>query len=183
MKIPSAPLDRELFYLDLIQKCLVSREDRKPDYAGLRSWYLFGNGPSETPALYNKIYPHIDQLTSFLYSAETTRFSINLGAAVNEAEHTKIPTLTRALNDEWLNSNADQVFSQAVSWSLAYSSTFVKLIINNGIHPYMVEPSCMGVLREDSPYTDRQEAIVQTYYITKSELYARLYSHPNRDIS
>jgi len=39
----------------------------------------------------------------------------------------------------------------------------------------------MGVLREDSPYTDRQEAIVQTYYITKSELYARLYSHPNRD--
>jgi len=181
MKIPSAPLDRELFYLDLIQKCLVSREERKPDYAALRSWYLFGNGPSETPALYNKIFPHIDQLTSFLYSAETTRFSINIGAAVNEAEHTKIPTLTRALNDEWLNSNADQVFSQAVSWSLAYSSTFVKLIINNGIHPYMVEPACMGVLREDSPYTDRQEAIVQTYYITKSELYARLYSHPKRE--
>jgi len=159
----------------------VSREDRRPDYAGLRSWYLFGNGPSETPAIYNKIYPHIDQLTSFLYSAETTRFSINIGAAVDEAEHTKIPTLTRALNDEWLNSNADQVFSQAVSWSLAYSSTFVKLIINNGIHPYMVEPACMGVLREDSPYTDRQEAIVQTYYITKSELYARLYSHPKRE--
>ena len=181
MKIPSAPLDRELFYLDLIQKCLVSRDERKPDYAALRSWYLFGNGPSETPALYNKIFPHIDQLTSFLYSAETTRFSINIGAAVNEAEHTKIPTLTRALNDEWLNSNADQVFSQAVSWSLAYSSTFVKIIMNNGIHPYMVEPGCMGVLREDSPYTDRQEAIVQTYYITKSELYARLYSHPNRD--
>ena len=55
MKIPSAPLEREIFYLDLIQKCLVSREDRKPDYAGLRSWYLFGNGPSETPAIYNKI--------------------------------------------------------------------------------------------------------------------------------
>ena len=181
MKIPATPLDREFFYLDLIQKCLVSRDERKSDYAGLRSWYLFGNGPSETPALYNKIYPHIDQLTSFLYSAETTRFSINIGAAVNEAEHTKIPTLTRALNDEWLNSNADQVFSQAVSWSLAYASTFVKLIINNGIHPYMVEPGCIGVLREDSPYTDRQEAVVQTYYITKSELYARLYSHPNRD--
>jgi hypothetical protein len=39
----------------------------------------------------------------------------------------------------------------------------------------------MGVLREDTPYTDRQEAIVQTYYITKSELYNRLYSHPRRD--
>ena len=181
MKIPKEPLQRELFYLDVIQKCLVSREERRPDYATLRSWYLFGNGPDQTPAIFNKIYPHIDQLTSFLYSAETTRFSINIGAAVNDMEHRKIPTLTRALNDEWLNSNADQVFSQAVSWSLAYSSTFVKIIMNNGIHPYMVEPGSMGVLREDTPYTDRQEAIVQSYYITKSELYARLYAHPQRD--
>lgn len=181
MRIPKEPLQRDLFYLDLIQKCLVSREERRPDYATLRSWYLFGNGPDQTPAIFNKIHPHIDQLTSFLYSAETTRFSINLGAAVNDIEHRKIPTLTRALNDEWLNSNADQVFSQAVSWSLAYSSTFVKIIMNNGIHPYMVEPGSMGVLREDTPYTDRQEAIVQSYYITRSELYARLYAHPQRD--
>jgi hypothetical protein len=53
--------------------------------------------------------------------------------------------------------------------------------MNKGIHPYMVEPSCIGVLREDTPYSDRQEALVQTYYITKSELYDRLYSHPKRE--
>jgi hypothetical protein len=181
MRIPTEPLDREYFYLDLIQKCLVSREDRNPDYASLRSWYLFGNGPSDSPALYNKIFPHIDQLTSFLYSAETTRFSIDLGAAVSQEEHNKIPALTRALNDEWLSSNADQVFSTAVTWSLCFNSTFVKLVINKGIHPYMVEPSTIGVLREDTPFLDRQEAFVQTYYITKSELYNRLYSHPNRE--
>jgi len=80
MRIPANPIDRHRFYLELIEKCLVSREQRKVDYSSLRSWYLFGNGPDEAPALYNKIYPHIDQLTSFLYSAETTRFSINLGA-------------------------------------------------------------------------------------------------------
>jgi len=182
MRIPTEPLDREFFYLDLIQKCLVSREERKADYASLRSWYLFGNGPDESPALYNKIFPHIDQLTSFLYSAETTRFSIDLGAAVPQEEHNKIPSLTRALNDEWLSSNADQVFSTAVTWALDYNSTFIKLVINKGIHPYMVEPATMGVLREDTPYLDRQEAFVQTYYITKSELYNRLYSHPNREV-
>jgi hypothetical protein len=181
MRIPTDALDREFFYLDLIQKCLVSREERKADYASLRSWYLFGNGPDESPALYNKIFPHIDQLTSFLYSAETTRFSIDLGAAVPQEEHNKIPSLTRALNDEWLSSNADQVFSTAVTWALDYNSTFIKLVINKGIHPYMVEPATMGVLREDTPYLDRQEAFVQTYYITKSELYNRLYSHPNRE--
>ena len=181
MRIPSNPEEREYFYLDLIQKCQVSMEERKADYSSLRSWYLFGNGTEEPPAIFNKIYPHIDQLSSFLYSAETTRFSINIGASVNKMEHQKVPVLTQALNDEWLNSNADQVFSTALSWALAFNSTFIKLVVNKGIHPYMVEPASIGVLREDTPYTDRQEALVQTYYITKSELAARLYSHPKRD--
>ena len=181
MKIPKGMLDRDEFFRDIIYKCEVSLNSRKVDYASLRNWYLFGNGPDEAPALYNKIFPHLDQVTSFLYSAETTRFSINLGASVPENEHRKIPTLTKALNNEWLNSNADQVFSTATTWALVYGTTYVKLIMNNGIHPYMVEPGCVGVLREDITYTDRQEALIQKYYITKSELYTRLYSHPNRD--
>ena len=181
MRIPSNELLREQFYRDLIEKCMVSLQERKGDYASLRSFFLFGSGPDESPTIFNKIYPHIDQLTSFLYSAETTRFSINVGASVPDQEHIKIPRLTLALNDEWLNSNADQVFSSALTWALCFNSTFIKLVYNNGIHPYMVEPASMGVLREDTPYTDRQEAIVQTYYITKSELYNRLYSHPKRE--
>ena len=181
MRIPSNPQEREDFYLEILQKCLVSKEERRADYHTLRAYYLFGAGPEEPPVYFNKINPHLDQLSSFLYSADTTRFSIQLGASVNTIEHRKTPALTQALNDEWLNSNADQVFSSALNWSLVYNTTFIKLVVNNGIHPYMIEPSSVGVLREDTPYTDRQEAIVQTYYITKSDLYARLYSHPKRD--
>jgi len=181
MKIPTEAAAREEFYLDIAQKCMVSREERRADYATQRAYYLFGAGPEEPPAYFNKIHPHLDQLTSFLYSAETTRFSINIGASVNTMEHRKIPALTEALNDEWLNSNADQVFMSALNWSLVYNTSFIKLVMNNGITPYMIEPSAMGVLREDTPYTDRQEAIIQTYYVTKSELYARLYSHPKRE--
>ena len=181
MRIPSNAQEREDFYLEILQKCLVSKEERRADYHTLRAYYLFGAGPEEPPAYFNKINPHLDQLSSFLYSADTTRFSIQLGASVNTIEHRKTPALTQALNDEWMNSNADQVFSAALNWSLVYNTTFVKLVVNNGIHPYMIEPSSVGVLREDIPYTDRQEAIVQTYYITKSDLYARLYSHPKRD--
>ena len=181
MKIPKENSAREDFYLDIMQKCMVSKEERKGDYTSLRSFYLFGSGPEDSPAYFNKINPHLDQLSSFLYSAETTRFSIALGASVNPMEHRKVPTLTQALNDEWLNSNADQVFSTALNWSLVYNTTFIKLVMRNGIHPYMIEPASMGVLREDVPYTDRQEALIQTYYITKSDLYARLYSHPRRE--
>ena len=117
MKIPSGE-SREDFYLDIINKCMVSKEERRGDYTTLRAYYLFGAGPESAPAYFNKIHPHLDQLTSFLYSAETTRFSIALGASVPTAEHKKTPSLTQALNDEWLNSNADQVFSTALTWSL-----------------------------------------------------------------
>ena len=181
MRIPEDSTLREQFYLDLIQKCGVSGAERKGDYAVLRNYFLFGSGPEEAPAIFNKIYPHIDQLTSFLFSAETTRFSIDLGASVPPFEFRRVPVLTKALNDEWLNSNCDQVFSNALTWSLVFNSTFIKLIYRGGIHPYMIEPGNFGVLREDSPYTDRQEAMVQKYYITKSELMNRLYSHPQRD--
>jgi hypothetical protein len=181
MRIPSGLSEREQFFRDLIQKCMVSLEERKGDYSSLRSFYLFGSGPEDQPAIFNKIYPHIDTLCSFLYSAETTRFSINIGASVSPLEERKVPRLTAALNDEWLNSNADQVFSEALTWALCFNTTFVKLVYQNGIQPYMIEPGTMGVLREDTPYTDRQQAIVQTYYITKTELYNRLYSHPRRD--
>lgn len=181
MRIPPNNDERENFYLDLMNKCMVSREERKADYSTLRSYYLFGAAPEEPPAYFNKIHPHIDQLTSFLYSAETTRFSIAMGASVSDMEYRKTPVLTNALNDEWLNSNADQVFSTALTWSLVYNTTFLKLVVSGGIHPYMIEPGAIGVLREDTPYVDRQEAICQRYYITKSELFARLYSHPKRE--
>jgi hypothetical protein len=164
-----------------MQKCLVSQAERSAMYSTLRSYYLFGSGVDAAPAHYNKIYPHIDQLSSFMYSADTTRFSINIGASQPKSFHKMIPALTKGLHDYWLNSNADQVFAQALNWSLCYNSTFVKLVWRNGIHPYMVEPQVFGVLREDTPYTDRQEAVLQEYYMTKSELYSRLYAHPRRE--
>ena len=159
----------------------MSRDERRGDYSSLRSYYLFGSGPHDTPAHFNKIYPHIDQLVSFMYSADTTRFSISLGASVSEEEHNKVPVLTHALNDEWNNSNADQVFGIALTWAFVYNCSYVKLVRRgNGITPYMVDPGSIGVLREDIMYTDRQEAFVHTYYITRSDLAARLYAHPKR---
>jgi hypothetical protein len=182
MMIPSDADEREMFYLDLVEKCYVSQDERKGDYVSLRSYFLFGSGPEESPAHYNKIYPHIDQLVAFLYSADQTRFSIAMGASVKEAEHAKVPVLTQALNDEWSSTNADNIFSMALTWSLVFGCTFVKLVRRpGGVAPYMVDPGSMGVLREDIPYTDRQEAVCQTYYITRSELARNLYRHPNRD--
>ena len=42
MRIPTKNDEREDFYLDLIFKCNVSKEEGKGDYTSLRSWYSFG---------------------------------------------------------------------------------------------------------------------------------------------
>ena len=181
MRLPKDPVDRQQFYMDMIDRCMVSQSERMSVYTMLRSYYLFGAGMDQKPAHFNKIFPHIDQLSSFMYSSETTRFSIQIGASEPTSYHKMIPALTKAIHDYWVNSNADQVFAQALNWSLCYNTSFVKLVWRNGIHPYMVEPGVFGVLREDTPYTDRQEAMAQEYYMTKSELYSRLWSHPKRD--
>ncbi|MDE2020554.1 MAG: hypothetical protein KGJ13_09485 [Patescibacteria group bacterium] len=186
MIIPGDPQKREEFYNDIMLKCLVSREDRKGDYDSWRSWFLFGNGPEDGPAQFNKIYSHIDQLTSFMYSAETTRFSILLGAAVDPSENARILPLMQALNDRWHDTDADLVFNTALSWSMPYASTFIKTVVvkqGNTVEfkPYMVAPQYVGVLREDTPGLDNQEAFVHIYYITKSELYRRIFGHPRRD--
>jgi len=182
MRIPTDAAEREFFYLDLMNKCDVSKPERQGDYSSLRSYFLFGAGPEESPAPFNKIGSHIDQLTSFLYSAETTRFNIALGSGVNDIMHRYVPPLTQALHDEWNNSNADQVFATALVWALVFNTTFIKLIpFNNSIHPYLVDPGSIGVLREDVQYTDRQQALTQTYYMTKQDLWAKLYAHKNRD--
>ena len=124
MRIPKEPVDRQQFYMDLIDKCMVSQSERMSVYAMLRSYYLFGSGMDESPAHFNKIFPHIDQLSSFMYSAETTRFSIQIGASEPTSYHKMIPAMTKALHDYWINSNADQVFAQSLNWSLCYNSTF-----------------------------------------------------------
>ena len=51
MRIPPNHDERENFYLELAQKCMVSREERKEDYRVLRSYYLFGAGSEEPPCL------------------------------------------------------------------------------------------------------------------------------------
>jgi hypothetical protein len=181
MIIPSNPIDREQLYSEVANKCLISRDDRISQYNTLRSYYLFGSGPESRPASFNKIFPHIDTLSSFLFASDTTRFSIILGAGVNaEVEHKKTSPLIRRLNDKWSDSNADIVFGQAVNWSLVYNTMIIKLIQRGReTTPYLVDPSSFGVLREDQCQLDKQEAFVHTYYTTKSQLERDLAGHPN----
>ena len=185
MKIPNEPSEKMAFYEEVAAKCRASQGSRRRQYQSMRNYYMYGcDGSSQFPARFNKIYPHLDTLTSYLYSQETTRFATSLGVSVSNLEQVKLLPINRGINDEWNNSNTDIVFGNALLWSLVYGSTFVKPRWKvNGIEPFVVEPHNFGVLREDSPMLSTQEAFTHDYYITRTQLANELDSagHPRKD--
>jgi hypothetical protein len=183
MKIPTDSAAKLTLYGDLVQKCSVSREDRKDSYEKWRLWYLFGSD-GQKPARFNKIYPHIDQLTSFMYTQETTKFSVTVGPSVSDLHLPKVSIVSRAILHEWHSSNCDILFGHALTWSFVYASMFIKTRWHQKqVEPYVVYPHDVGVLREDVTMLSRQEAFCHWYFVSKSQLEYELTitKHPRKD--
>lgn len=187
MRIPDDWLQKAAFYEEIVQACLASQEDRRAKYNVNRMYWMFGTGPEAQPnSVYNYIYPLIDQLGAFVFASETTRFAAEMPGTISPMEHTKGPSIAKAVHDEWLRSNGDISFLLGIRKAHVYGSMFIKLrpkVFNKrlALEPYLVDPGDMGVLREDIPSLDRQEAFVQTYTITMSQLVNELQEadHPH----
>jgi len=172
-------LERLDFFVNLKDRCLVSRPERREQYTSNRFYWLYGtdgsyeNEDTETglgPPPGNKLWPHIDQLTSFLYAQDTTRFSVQPGVSQPDVFQQWVPVLNDYVNDEWHSSNTDIVYGLALLLSLVYGTTLIKPVWKrDGIQPGIVLPHNFGVLREDTFQTSRQEAFVHCYTITPSQ--------------
>jgi len=182
VQIPTDLLEREQFYWQLIQACLVSRSQRSWNYQKLRSYYLYGSSDGAT-VRFNKTQASTDLLQSFLFAAETTRFAIELSEEVPASEHEKVPTMQRAMKRLWHATNADVLYGESLKWSLVYNTMLLKPIwYDRAIHVYPVDPHQFGVLREDVINLDDQDAFVHVYQIGRSELMRKLerIAHPRR---
>lgn len=184
MKIPPAA-DRSGFYEEIVQACLVSRNDRIGIYEILRCYYLFGCSSDNNPALMNKILPSIALLTSFLFAGETTKYGIVIDDESGEknTDLPKVPPLTRRLNGKWHRSHADIQAKLAIEWSLVYGTMLLKMIQRGrNTIPYLVEPHSFGVYDESLQFLDDQEAFVHVYTIDQKVLDRLLADHPKRDM-
>lgn len=179
MKLP--PLSQRYeFYLGVLAKCNASRSERLKVYNLWRSFFLFGDGPTASQNIVNKIWPHLDQLRSLMYSGETTRFSVDLSPSASDLHKSQILALSKSLNEDWHLSNTDLAFSIALLWSFCYGSMFIKLRVNAGqIEPHVVDPADIGVLREDMGGLWKQEAFAHSYYMTKSQFEYELSQIPH----
>lgn len=182
MKIPKPDAERLQLIREVTDACFASQKQREGSYSLLKYYYQYGCAPEEGASAYNKIYPTIDTLTAFLFSAESTRFSAHLPPDAPEIEWEKVPAASKAVNSEWKRSNGDMVFAKALEMSFVYGSMFVKSLQRSGsVHPFALEPHCLGVYREDLNYIDRQEAIAHRYTITRSQLESEIRKHPRKD--
>jgi hypothetical protein len=184
MKIPQGDSRRDRFkrfdfFRELIGRCRVSRDDRRVRYTSRRYYWLYGTDASLAntdidlgtgPPAANKIWPHLDQLTAFLYSQETTRFSTELGAAIPLPYRQWLPVVNNQVNTVWHASNTDIIFGAALLRALVFDSMFIKPLWRGNVpYPGVVYPHNFGVLREDTMMLSKQEAFCHWYSMTLSQ--------------
>jgi len=181
MRIPTDETKRLDLYREVREACLASRDDRLTRYAQNRRWYFHGVNEGDSPSRSNKIYSHLDTVASFLFASDTTRFNVKLTTLADKTDYERKEVFAERVNEKWNDSNADIVWSQGVLWSLVYDSTIIKHIRRCGtLHPFVVDPACFGVYRDDVMMLDRQEAFIHVYYMTQSDLERQLALHPRR---
>ena len=180
MKIPSEPVERQLFYDELVRQCGASRSERFNLYQSLRNYYLYGSATREG-AMYNKIGATVDTLASFIYSPDAVRFAIHLGETAVEEDTFKAVPLGREVLDQWRISGTHLRFALGLRWSLVYGCMLLKVQWSkSGVRTYLTEPHQFGVLREDIVDLSDQEAYTLHYTITRSQLAATLEGNPRK---
>ena len=181
MKLPRDMLTRQLLYEQLVRECTASRVERFNFYQVLRNYFLFGSETSRG-APYNKIASTVETLSSFIYSPDTLRFSLQLGTEASADEVHKAVPLSREVSEQWRVSRTHILFGLGLRWSMVFGVMFLKLMWSEKrVRSYLVEPHQFGVLREDIMDLADQEAFTHHYTMTKSQLGKTLEGNPRKE--
>jgi hypothetical protein len=83
MMIPKDLALRQLLYSEVAEACLSSRAERVADYMQRQNFYLFGCAPGGTPAEFNRTLACIKNLKAFIYAADSTSFTLDVGVSTS----------------------------------------------------------------------------------------------------
>lgn len=181
MIIPPAK-DRLDFYCDVIKRCETSLADRQAAYANYRQYFLFGGLGTQRQVKQNRLRDKLNLLSSLLYGQEATKFSLKFAPFVPDDQKIYSDTLHEVALDLWHGTDADRCFGDVVTWAGVYGSMMQKICMTPfGIQTYPLSPGCFAVMREDTDRIAHQEALVHTYWVSKSQLWRELAKHPSRD--
>jgi hypothetical protein len=178
MRIPSTGVAK--WAAGVIEQCAASRDERINRGAMYRNLYLTGSDDGE-PAVYNKTFAYIDNLSSYLYSPVELRFGIEKYGSSTSADRAKASAAASGLHRRLRQSNVDTMIEEAVIWSLVKGKSFIKLLWGaEGFEPYLVQPETIGVFREDISILDEQEAFFHSSYYTPGGFAQHVENHPDK---
>lgn len=180
MKIHDTDLDG--FSASLVDKCMSTRRERVQMYQSLYHYWLFGAQDGQQSP-YGKIFPHIDLLTSYLYSQATVEFDVAVDN-VADVVYEQAERISKRTNTYFHGQGIAGAYKQGLTLGLVWNSAFIKLNPRKAgkqfsLSPYIVEPHNFGVLNESVPGLRNQEAFVHAYSIGKDELARRVSVLPN----
>jgi len=168
------------FVGELINECTVSREQRRSTIKTWQGYYY--NGCLDNYGLgapYNRCFSHVDRLASFLFSPVDVRFDIEFDLTEEEDVHAMGRASARYLNREFHRCGVDLEFFAGVNSALVKGCAILRQNWGfDGLEPWLIQPEFFGVLREDIADLDRQEAFVQTSYLTRGQFWRTISDHP-----
>ena len=179
MRIPSNRIGN--WAVEVFSQCTASKVQRAQRGAVFRNIYLTGSVDGENSA-YNETYAFLDNLSSFLYSPVDLRFHIDCYGHSNPLDRAKMRAAESEYHKQFRGSNTDTLLDDATTWSLVKGKTFIKNFwTSEGFKDVLVQPEMMGVLEENLPSLDDQDAFCHTTYLTPDRLYRMLSTNSDRN--
>lgn len=176
MIFPRSADDLKKRVKNLIDTCVASRQDRADLYRRRESYFLYGSG-DQRPIKYNRIEPHLDLVSAFLYSPDHAFFNIAAERNAADAVIKQVTALQDSFNDDFQDEGLSDLFAEAIPWSLVYDTMVIKLgwsDVRDSLTAELIPPHNFGVYREDVSDLDKQLAFTHTYHLDWHESAQRL---------
>jgi hypothetical protein len=186
MKLPTSKKDLASFAQDIVVACKSSQGIRSSAYRQYSQWLETGRQAGSL-ALANLLYSHIDRLHSHLFSPTDLRFSIDFENHYDSKILNQADMGSRVLTREWERRNIDSVFAAGVREALTFGACPIKLLASGdgesdiNLSARLVMPWCFGVYNESNSEIEEQEAVVETAFLTKPEVWRRISHLPDAD--
>ena len=179
-KIPGRKNDLIPFVQGIIEDCYSSLERRRDEYRFYSSYYYTGSADG-LGTKHNKCFPHIDKLSSLLFSAAELRFDITFDGDASGPFAEIGENAARYLTREYARSGSGLMFGKGLDISLVNGTCFIKKVWGyHGPKSYIIRPQFMGVYRDDINDLDEQDAFVQSFYVTPAQLNRLLAARADR---
>ena len=179
MILPSNKADLLKRVIQVKDACRVSAANRAA-LAKLQNLWIQTGRPTGSRALVNKLYAHIDRLSSHLFSPAELRFMLDFEAHYEPAMLARGEMASRALTREWERKDIDILFGSGVNVSLMYGAAILKQMWGHtGVEARLLMPWQFGVYREDVNSLDDQEAVCESGLMTLEEVWRRISHLPN----